>query len=246
MSTSPPHLLNLPREIRNCIYHYLSQEIDFNWRWNHWPLSGNEGISKVCLKDAPMLSVLLTSHRLYDEYLESEHFKNTAITIDLAGDSRDHKDTRGITFEDQILSRITLVNILVDMGRIRISERQRWMNIFLLGRALTIFSPKLATLEIRAQNSEDLLEGLPKRPQPYAMLDGHCGHFKSPCESVAELSLHSCTQVFQQSGRETSSGSEANSGVLERARYGSERQVVAAVLMVVWLYTKEKNEKANA
>jgi hypothetical protein len=98
MSISSSHLLNLPRETRNRIYHYLSHEISFNWRWNHWPFTGKEGISKVCLKNAPILSVLLTCRRLYEEYLEAAHFESTAITIDLAGAGRDHKKSRGPKF----------------------------------------------------------------------------------------------------------------------------------------------------
>jgi hypothetical protein len=240
MSTSPRHLLNMPREIRNRIYHYLSHEITFNWRWNHWPLAGNEGISKVCLKDAPRLSVLLTSHRLYEEYSESEHFKNTAITIDLAGASRNRKDNRAPKFEDQFVCRVTRVDIFVDMGGNKISERQRWMEIFLLGRALVAYSPCLAAVEIRAQNSEELLDGLPKQPQTYTLMDGHCGHFRLPCESVAGLDLLSCTRVFSHCEKELSVRSGADSGVLVRARSGAERQD-PTVPMVVWLYTKKDN-----
>jgi hypothetical protein len=126
------------------------------------------------------------------------------------------------------------------MGGNKNSETQRWLEIFLLGKTLVTYSPYLAILEIRAQNSESLRVELQKRPQTYASMDGHCGHSELPCKSIAGLRLCSYTRVSSQCEQDLSVGCEAESGGLGWAVSSAKRQVAAVVPMAVWLYTKKE------
>jgi hypothetical protein len=77
-----PHLLTLPREIRNEIYSYLTKEVQFRWVWQQ--ATGWDGgcIATVLVENMPFCAVLLTHSRLCEEYLEARCFKKLHATID--------------------------------------------------------------------------------------------------------------------------------------------------------------------
>lgn len=82
MGTGAPHLLNLPREIRDIIYSYLHHEVYTQTvvavRGQGLPLAGNTGAR---LLNAPLVAVLCTHSRLYTEYIEADCFRNLSATI---------------------------------------------------------------------------------------------------------------------------------------------------------------------
>ncbi|KAF2001544.1 hypothetical protein P154DRAFT_164621 [Amniculicola lignicola CBS 123094] len=75
MPLTPPYLLTLPREIRDIIYGYLTQDIDAVYN-QHEPTSHLVGLR---IERCPRLSVLLTHSRLYEEYASSSVFYNIQI-----------------------------------------------------------------------------------------------------------------------------------------------------------------------
>jgi hypothetical protein len=96
MATAKPHLLTLPRELRDHICSYLHEEGSFQWDdWKHIdtfkygpsPLvfamksDPEYSISHLLWQEFPLHSLLLTHSRLRDEYLASPLFTNICITI---------------------------------------------------------------------------------------------------------------------------------------------------------------------
>ena len=75
MTSAKPHLLTIPREIRNEIYSYLHQRITFQDRLYRKLTDGRNLDAVFCFENAPLINVLLTHSRLYDEYKESDCFR---------------------------------------------------------------------------------------------------------------------------------------------------------------------------
>jgi hypothetical protein len=76
-----PHLLGIPRELRNIIYDYLFEwETVDDWHcevpWRSDPLR-----AEIRLKSAPLSNVLLANSQLHDEYLESAVFRSPTIEL---------------------------------------------------------------------------------------------------------------------------------------------------------------------
>lgn len=71
-----PHLLTLPREVRNIIYEHLTREIELR------SVSQIGGVRiAVSLINAPHINLLLTHPQLHDEYKESSAFVNLRVYI---------------------------------------------------------------------------------------------------------------------------------------------------------------------
>lgn len=74
---APPHLLTIPREIRDLFYDYLHKRADVHWKVDE----GTVCCAKIEIDEAPLLNVLLTCSRLRDEYLEGRLFAKRDATI---------------------------------------------------------------------------------------------------------------------------------------------------------------------
>jgi hypothetical protein len=73
MASAAPHLLPIPREIRDEIYEYFSHEVVIE---RGWELTSHNGIFKrERFANAPVVSVLLSHSRLHDEYIQSDSSK---------------------------------------------------------------------------------------------------------------------------------------------------------------------------
>jgi hypothetical protein len=88
-----PHLLNLPREIRNNIYRYLHHPVEADCLVDEvvvdgllWKDEGVPGILEiqVTVEQAPIVDVMLVHSRIYEEYRESLMFKNYSATFKIA------------------------------------------------------------------------------------------------------------------------------------------------------------------
>lgn len=78
-SPAPPHLLTLPREIRNEIYRHLSHDVSLRFCGDGDTLVGPY---TARLTNAPILSVLLTHSRLYQEYMDAAWCRNVCVSMD--------------------------------------------------------------------------------------------------------------------------------------------------------------------
>jgi hypothetical protein len=76
--TPTPHLLTVPREIRDQIYSHLHRKIQLH----HTPLRDVALRIDVSLKNTPLISVLLMHPRLRAEYTQSPSFKKLSLKID--------------------------------------------------------------------------------------------------------------------------------------------------------------------
>lgn len=80
---TPPHLLTLPREIRNRIYDYLGHEETprYPGEWHaHTPKLHMVISPKICYR-LPLLSVLLVHPKICDEYKEAACFSELTVGI---------------------------------------------------------------------------------------------------------------------------------------------------------------------
>jgi hypothetical protein len=148
------HLLHLPRELRNHIYCYLYHDIEFEWRWNYWPLSGADGMAAVSLENAPYLSLLLTCRQIYNEYLVSTLGRAPTITLKVCLGSEDfyrREDSRYRGLMNQLLPRIGRLNILMCNRRPADNmARHFWFEMYLLSQALRDRLPRMKILQITA------------------------------------------------------------------------------------------------
>ena len=80
-----PHLLTIPRELRDKIYEYLHSDIEKGYLVKFEGVKAAQAIS-VRTEQAPLSSVLLVHSRLYAEYRESVHFKDISVIFDVSSD----------------------------------------------------------------------------------------------------------------------------------------------------------------
>lgn len=130
----PTHtLLTLPREIRDCIYSYLTHEVPLR---TIKELGGNETV--VELENAPCLNVMLINSQIYHEYRETCLRKlaanidnNDPYTIgkkilevdDLEGDFR-YTYERRAELDNEALSKVGLVTV-------RLTKYPKWYTLSL-------------------------------------------------------------------------------------------------------------------
>jgi hypothetical protein len=80
MAANPPHLLTLPREIRNDIYSYLHKEVVVHNAGTSYPSILDV---QVRLENVPYMSVLLINSQIYQEYREADCFRNLSAQVDM-------------------------------------------------------------------------------------------------------------------------------------------------------------------
>ena len=76
MASTTPHLLTLPREIRDNIYKHLHHRLDLR---SIDKLGTVQVI--VTLENAPCVDIMLVHSQMRDEYLQSDSFKNLSASI---------------------------------------------------------------------------------------------------------------------------------------------------------------------
>jgi hypothetical protein len=119
------HLLTIPREIRDLIYGYLTQERNFYLERERCYYGSKE--VDVQVKNAPLLSVLLSHSRLKEEYMESTAFKRLSITLRMSpvypgpDEPRDPSsflgwDTALKQAYSRMLEHVTQVTVFVNCG----------------------------------------------------------------------------------------------------------------------------------
>jgi hypothetical protein len=152
-------------------------KISSEWRWNHWPLAGNDGISKFSVDASSYLALSLSRP---DDEVHPNSFNYLTITIQLSINDTSMRrtgTTRDQTVNDQIFFRNIHATILVSSKHSSKLEDHLWFNIFLLSKALASRSLHLTTLEIIAQGSADIINDWNVTPFHHhmpALQDYHC------------------------------------------------------------------------
>ena len=152
------------------------------WRWNHWPLAGNDGISKVRLDTSPPLT--LGPSRQYGNMSSDK----LAIIMELSVNDtskRRMETAQDQAVNDQVLPHAVHATILVPSKDGSKFDDHLWFNIFLLSKALASRSPYLTTFKILAQGSADVTSDWNETPGSTKRVE----HLPSPYASLAGLPL---------------------------------------------------------
>jgi hypothetical protein len=192
MSSPTASLLGLPSNIRNRIYRHLSHEINAEWRWNHWPLSGNAAVSKICVPDAPSPNALMVSREWCDDYLKSACFHDLSITVNISvhsatNYSQAYADEKRVA--DQLLPRVSRATIVVGNDATGKLDEHLWFNIFLLSKALASRAPRLTTIKVVATELVNRPLDCVEQNQMCSELGDRQEFFPSPYESLVGLPL---------------------------------------------------------
>ncbi|KAG9189433.1 hypothetical protein G6011_06301 [Alternaria panax] len=81
-----PHLLTIPRELRNNIYKYLYDEVSLWWDWsNGQDFAKGHIVNQVAVRfhNAPCSSIIRAHSRLCDEYIKSAPMQDFSATIEV-------------------------------------------------------------------------------------------------------------------------------------------------------------------
>ena len=156
MASTKPHLLTLPREIRDLVYTYLSNDVEFEWGYRtfSFPLGGSHATT-ARVHGVPSLSALLTCTRIFEEYSAAPSFKNVSLSMTAGEDILRVLREDEATHQERALelfSHIQHVDFLIDTLSLRISLRNWvWMNG--LTTIVSKMAPGMATVRVTAQRS---------------------------------------------------------------------------------------------
>jgi len=159
MSSPSPHLLTLPREIRDLIFSYLVKDIDLDWGYMifAFPIGGHNAVH-VRYHDAPLLNVLLSCTQVYDEYSQGSCFKKPAASINVGKHSMQHLLENEPTNQARamsVLRRTRHIDFHIDSADLS-GSNVMWTTIDQLSRAVSVVAPNLETISVvtRPLNSQ--------------------------------------------------------------------------------------------
>lgn len=159
MSSEPkPHLLTLPREIRNIIYTHLFHSISFDWGYQarKFPIGGHRKV-QICVPNAPFVNFMLSCQQIYQEYCQDRRFRNFAVTIDTANTISslllENEETNQNRTE-QIFKRAQRVEILVDETVVA----RGWGLVQLIGKLVAGIASRLEMMSVRAELAPKAVE----------------------------------------------------------------------------------------
>jgi hypothetical protein len=155
MASAKPHLLTLPREIRDLIYTYLSHDVVFEWGYRtfSFPIGGSHATT-VQVHGIPSLSALLTCTRMSEEYSAAPSFMNVSLSLTAGTDSQRCLREDAATNQDRALdlfSHIQHVNFRIDILDQPISQRV-WLWIHVLTAMVSEIAPELTTVRVAMQH----------------------------------------------------------------------------------------------
>lgn len=148
---SSPTFLNLPREVRNIVYSYLTHDIAIDWGYKMFPFPiGGHAAVKLHVKDAPFLDVLLVCSQVYHEYRQEKRHGRPDLAIEVS------PGRTGRILEGQPTNQGRVFKILAHahhlaflywgMGEERVKEA--WDDIEQLSRAVAMLAPNLRTVRV--------------------------------------------------------------------------------------------------
>ncbi|KAH7063870.1 hypothetical protein BKA63DRAFT_183822 [Paraphoma chrysanthemicola] len=162
------NLLSIPREVRNLIYSYLTQELRLNWtevfRTTHTDIATSV---EVVVTNVPILSVHLAHSRLKDEYEQCPAFRKVTMTLRLKSRQDLNKQSLSVLSKrlktypassiKHFLAHIVRVVILVDCGKrhqilfhgmVYQTSSNVWRTLQALTAPLAVLSPKLPSVKV--------------------------------------------------------------------------------------------------
>jgi hypothetical protein len=148
MASTKPHLLTIPREIRDKIYGYLHHQIKTCWAWREIQSQPDCWDTAVLIvHNAPLLDVLLTHSRLRDEYLESACFRVPSLTILYVPNDSYMSRGENQDISNGILAQLRTATILFGF-EFGTSGPSHWVDIRKFTEVVASKAPKLSTLRI--------------------------------------------------------------------------------------------------
>lgn len=182
-----PHLLKIPREIRDQIYSYLHTSI----RLHHTSLPHHHVLHRepsLLLTNVPSLSVLLTHSRLHEEYTKVLCSNDITLRIGLKACTAVNRSSGSIN--DKARARAALAhvrNLVIDMTEFSISPLIRfpWSYCKIVLDKILNFTPLLRTLHcidshvLSYHDSETLaisINSFRQAPQDIRFLPSQIGH----------------------------------------------------------------------
>lgn len=152
MSSSIQHILGLPREIRNIIYEYLDQPLEFGLSLN--VSRKRKVLVKAHLSNAPLLSVLLVCTRFRDEYLEASCFRATSATLDWRARTRRTPESlsEGVCY-DRALAFVR--DATINVGAKSLPDME-WQTIGKVASCLKDKAPLLSSVQVALHRSLEL------------------------------------------------------------------------------------------
>jgi hypothetical protein len=148
-----PTLLNIPREVRDNIYKYLSRSFAFPWDDDYYRID-------VFVHNVPLVNVLCAHPRLHEEYLSSPCFQNLRITIKLKLKqylpqvlelSKGASGVLATRFAAMFFAHTRHVTIALKTWNINLwskREKEAWKMVGQLTKKVFRLAPKLQTLKI--------------------------------------------------------------------------------------------------
>jgi hypothetical protein len=183
----------------------VCENINFEWRWNHWPLSGNVGIAKVIVEEH--FPPTENDHGL-ELGVEVPDSSKLSILIRLSTDDNSRRRTdssQESALHDKILPQVDHVTVIIAMKNGSKLDEHLWFNIFLLSKALASRSPHLTTLRVVAQESEVVFDACAADTKGTRESSTTHEFFPTPYESLVELPLRKgatqCAQLRQTADR---------------------------------------------
>jgi len=148
---SPHTFLNLPREIRNIVYSYLTHDIAIDWGYKMFPFPiGGHAAVKLHVKDALFPDVLLVCSQVYHEYRQEKRHGRPCLAIDVSPGRTGRILEGQPTNQGRVFKILAHANHLAflywGMGEERVKEA--WENIEQLSRAVAMLAPDLRTVRV--------------------------------------------------------------------------------------------------
>ncbi len=195
MRSEPPHLLTLPREVRNNIYNHLYRAVKIPWRFETTIARRRESHDlEIQVDNFPLIGVLLTCHRLHNEYLESLDHLSISIRFPQPTSVPFQQSEQKRTIKT--LSRARHVTLFMVSEEPLETEFSYWTYFELFTNALTAEAPSLSTFRTvmldgpRDTYSQEEIVGDKFEP------DLSEDVFYPPPETLSGLSLANHAQLF--------------------------------------------------
>jgi hypothetical protein len=143
-----PTLLSLPREIRNIIYEHVSHELVIDWGYRPAPFPlGGHALARLRVREAPLLSVLLSCAQIYNEYSQDKRFTDPCLEINIANDVllrlREGQSTNHLR-ACKVLERIVRVDFFLHLTT---TWSKQVIALDVLEPSVVLLAPRLHTVE---------------------------------------------------------------------------------------------------
>ncbi|EDU42657.1 hypothetical protein PtrSN002B_004724 [Pyrenophora tritici-repentis] len=211
-----PHLLTIPREIRDEIYSYLYEKVDVQVSmWCSRDTSDSSvSIGDICydatLENTLILNILLTNSQMHDEYLEAACFKNPRMEFYMhvygseAGDVLDTTLLEGdyMDYMKKALGKAHEITMICEFGS-RFPEFL-WPSVLGVTTAFQPYMSNVSTMRILAGRADyfnledeldEALQGVKEHDRTLASATSYMFLLPPPAKLIG-LPLRQCAQGY--------------------------------------------------